>query len=415
MTRHQIIVIVSLIFSIAVLALSYACISASASDNDKYIYAPRTAITESIDSLFMSVFGDNVNDGTTPGGVVMVYDRDSLLYGRAFGTADLATGNRICDSTAFNLSSSSKIFSTVALLKLVEEGRLNLEDPLSKYFPDFQSHIFDSINVRHILSHSSGLPDLRPRNVAEWEKYTLSHETVFGTDPDYRLFGSEREHMGVFRNLEKTEFTPGSHYQRNDPGYILVATIIENVTGENFEAWMHDNIFAPAGMHDTFYFNPATSRANMAHGYRLTAGSPRAGAQMSVDGKWSEFDYGEAEFFLTRADRGVYSSARDMRRWSEALYQGRIISNASLDAMVKPLIQTNIPHVWFGLGMALNTTPERPLKSYHMNSNGGFNAVEATWPRAQLHYFILSNRNDWNIREVVAELDSILYAKNQIK
>lgn len=178
MTRHQIIVIVSLIFSIAVLALSYACISASASDNDKYIYAPRTAITESIDSLFMSVFGDNVNDGTTPGGVVMVYDRDSLLYGRAFGTADLATGNRICDSTAFNLSSSSKIFSTVALLKLVEEGRLNLEDPLSKYFPDFQSHIFDSINVRHILSHSSGLPDLRPRNVAEWEKYTLSHETV---------------------------------------------------------------------------------------------------------------------------------------------------------------------------------------------------------------------------------------------
>ena len=387
------------------LLMQWACDSGHG--NQSYQSLPETAVTAPLDSLFSTIF-----DNEGPGAIVMVMRDDSLVYRHAFGYADMESGIRISDSTLFNMSSASKIFSAVALLKLAEQDKIDLDDPLSKFFPEFPARFFDHITIRNILAHSTGLPDLRPRNNEEWDKYLTEHKSVFGFGDDYRLYGSDKEHMQVFVNLDSVDFEPGKHYQNNDPGYILVAPLIERVTGENFDNWMAENIFKPAGMNDAFYRNAGERTPAMAHAYRLYDPECPSGSFRSKDGRWEEYDYGEAEFFLTKADRGVYSSARDFMKWNTALYNGKLISDSSLIAIRTPHTPTDIEYVSFGLGGAVRCDPRYPVKAYHMNCNGGFSIVEGTWPEARISYLVYSNCNDWNRRAVTNTIDSIFKAKN---
>lgn len=342
----------------------------------------------------------------------MVMRNDTIIYSRAFGVADLQTKEPITDSTLFNLSSASKIFTTAALLKLAEEGRLSLDDTLSKFFPEFNKDIFGKITIRHILTHSSGLPDMRPRNQKEWNKYQAANHSIFALGEDYALYGDEDEHIISFKNLDTTEFKPGTHYERQDPAYILVAPLIERVTGIPFEDWMADNIFRAAGMKEVFYYSYNKEMPKTAHAYRRASGKPSPLIFRSADGKWEEYDLGEAPYFLTRADRGVYSSARDFMRWNRALYSHKIISDSAIREKNVTYIPTDIPMVSFGLGTAIRLEPGFPLKSYHMNTNGGYSIVEGTWPDKHLHYIVFANRADWDTRAVTARIDSIFRAKN---
>lgn len=359
-----------------------------------------------LDSLFRPMFPKG-----EPGAVVMLVQDDSIIYNRSFGIADLETGQRITDSTLFNVASASKLFSGAALVKLAEQGKISLDDSLDKYFPEFYGDFFKHITIRHILTHSSGLPDLRPRNSSEWNKYLLSHSSVFLYGKDYTLYGDEDEHMKVFQNLEFTEFAPGTRYQRHDPAFILVAPLIERVTGLDFDTWMKDNIFEPAGMKEAYYYSPDQKLESMAHGYTKADPKKSPITYRSEDGKWDEYDFGEATFFLTKADRGLYTSARDFMQWKRALFSGKIVSDSSLAAMQYEYIPTDIPGVSFGLGVGVLNEPGMPTKRYHINSNGGFSILACSWPQAKLHFLIFSNRIDWDRRAVNHKVDSILKSK----
>lgn len=366
---------------------------------------PPCEITDDMNSFFSGLIKDN-----EPGAIVLVLRNDSVVYDHAFGLATIGEDdkNYISDSTLFNLSSVSKTFTSTALLKLAEEKKLSLDDKLSQYFPEFSDNKYlRDINIRHILTHSSGLPDLRPRNHAQWERYIASHKSTFGSGADYRLYGSENEYMKIFQKLDTVDFPAGTHYLRDDPAYILVAPLIERVTGSKFEDWMAQNIFEPAGMKEVFYFDPSIEHPRMAHGYRPATQNTRKNAPVSPDGKWAEFDYGETDFFQLKADRGIYTSARDFVNWSRALNNGKIISDSSRALMNTPYLHTDIPMVSFGLGNGLLIKPGYPFKSYHMNTNGGFEAIESIWPEKKLHIIIFANRSDWNERAISASMDSI--------
>lgn len=116
---------------------------------------PACEITVPLDSLFHTMF-PNPGD---PGAVVIVRRGDSIMYNRSFGMADLERGIPLSDSTVFNIASASKTYVTAALVKLRDQGRLTLDDSLSMYFPNFKSPIFRRVTLRHVLSHTSGLPD----------------------------------------------------------------------------------------------------------------------------------------------------------------------------------------------------------------------------------------------------------------
>ncbi len=363
-------------------------------------------ITAPLDSLFGGMFAEG-----EPGAMVTVMRGGRIVYNHAFGRSRLDSMARVTDSTVFNLSSVSKLFTGVALVKMAEQGIISLDDSLSRFFPSFPAHYFDKISVRHVLTHSSGLPDLRPIGEDAWERYIETHKSIFGYDLDYRRYGTEAEYMKSFENLDTIAFEPGTHYDRRDISYVLVAPMIEAATGENFDAWMKRNIFDPAGLTETFYYHTDLNSDCLAHGYKRAESSAATSTFRSDDGRWEEYDYDEADYFLTKADRGVCSSARDFMRFKKALREGRIISAASLDTMLTTFIATDVPFVEFAMGTAVRREPGMPAKAYHMNMNGGFASAECWWPERDVDYLIFTCRNDWNQRAVLAAVDSIISSK----
>lgn len=366
---------------------------------------PDCEITQPLDSIFAGLF----SDPSDPGAIVMVMRGDSAVFKRCYGTADLETGAPVRDSTVFNISSGTKSYVGAAIMKLAEQGLVSLDDSLSKFFPELPAKYFDKIKVWHVLTHSSGLPDLRPSTPEAWEEYVGSFRSSFGMNSDYRLYGSEREYIRTFQALDTVPYNPGEHFDKRDISYVLIAPLIENVTGCDFRRWMQENIFAPAGMTSTYFFDgSAPGSPRMAHGYRLAPDSVPSGE----GSRWDEYDYGEADFFTTKADRGACSTADDYLRFKIALQSGKIISRESLATMLVPILNSGVDNVVWAPATPILQEPGRPAKCYYINTNGGFGVIIGWWPDKDLQYLVFSNRNDWDRRHTAAAVDSVFRANH---
>ncbi|MDE6575452.1 MAG: beta-lactamase family protein [Muribaculaceae bacterium] len=395
--------------SLAIIVAAVFFVSCYRNVEKRYDYIGEGRGAASLDSLFRTVFPD---DG--PGGIIEVRSADSVVFRAAYGLANLETKEAITDSTVFNLAFSSKFFSATAVMKLVEDGVLSLDDSLAKFFPEFQGDFFKKITIRNVLSHTSGLPDIRPVNPDEWDSYMPGSATVFSNVNDYILYGMEDEHMKVFARLISLAWEPGSHYDRTDPSYMLLAPIIERATGVKFENWMCENLFIPSGMNEAFYYTPGEPLPPMAHAYRHPEGVVPKNTFVSKDGLWEEHDYGETKFFLTKANRGLFTTLRSFNAFLQAYYKGELISKESMALMATPLNETGVPYSFYGFGTAIRCEPGTPSKNYHLSNNGAFSVIDGCWPEENIYYSILSNRNDWDMREVMTEVDDII-RKNYFK
>lgn len=353
-----------------------------------------------LDSLFATVFPSDHE----PGAAILIMKNDSALYSRAIGLAVIAADDSVAmtDTTLLNICSISKQFSAVAMLKLAEQGRISLDDPVSKYFPEFRAPFFDSINVRHLLSHTSGIPDVRPRTAAEWADYLRRHpDTPSESLADYKLHAQSALSVQYMEDLDSLAFAPGTAYEYQNPTFQLTELIVERVTGEPFAAWMRREIFEPAGMARTVYFDPADDDdARFGHGYiydELTG--------------WTENDYDEANFFPSKADGAIFTTPGEFHNWLKALFGGKIVGPESVAQAITPMIATDIPGSSYGLGFFVEQAEGRPLKVYHTGDNGGFFTYEAYYPEADVAYMIFANRHDWSREEIAAGVDSILIAK----
>lgn len=387
-------------------ALTFSCKSSVKTDDD----IPPCEVTAQLDSLMSTIF----TSAQEPGAILIVIKNDSLVYRRAIGMADLSTGAPIDMNTRFNIASISKVFASAALLRLDEMQLVDmyLDDSLNKFFPEFRDDFFSRITLYHILTHSSGLPDLRPHHPDEWSKYTKDNTSVFGNPDDYRLYGTGTEHIKCFAQLKNLEYEPGKHFSFNDPGYILLAPLIERVTGELYDQWLRENIFKPAGVEGVCFYNPGSKLPDVAHGYRLASGKQTSSPFRSKDGKWEEYDYGEAPFFISKADKGANMTAAEYVKWKRAYYNNNVITSESFNKIFYPYIPTDQPDVSYGLGCAVRYEPGFPVCEYHMGENGGYIAMECSWPSKRLHYALFSNRNDWDYTYTAHKIRTILHDAN---
>lgn len=380
--------------------------------------ADYASFTASLDSLFTQKF-----PAGEPGACVMVTLHDSIIYDRGFGMATLpghetAQGTPITDETRFNICSVSKQFSSVALLKLEEQGLISLQDPVHKYFPEFQADFFDKITLAHLLSHTSGIPDSRPRTPEEWAVYTSQNKTEFSRVEDFKRFCEIEESTRYLELLDSLAFEPGTQYEYQNPTFQLAELIVERVTHQDFDAWMRENVFLPAGMTNTLYFTPEAEIQLMAHGYEPVGFTTLNGDQVplenpmgywrSADGKWQENDYGEASFFGTKADGGIYTTPLDFWKWDQALYHDKVMSRESREQAHTPRILSDIPETSYGYGFFIEERKDRPKKIYHTGDNGGFLIFEGRIPELDVFYLIFANRPDWDREATVEEVDKII-------
>jgi CubicO group peptidase (beta-lactamase class C family) len=310
-----------------------------------------------------------------PGGALLVMKGDSIVYTKCIGLADLKSREEITPNTLFNLGSISKTFVANGILILEEEGRLSLSDPVSRYFPEFKSReIAEAVTITHLLTHTSGLPDNRP--VSE--------------NPEYFITAKDYENFAPVMQAEKLVFSPGERYEYSNPAFNGLALIIEKVTGQQWQQFISERIFAPAGMTASTITDGPHPEEGVAHAYEM------------VNGVWAESDYGEFPTFPAAGNGGVWSSLKELTLYGKALkgnlFLGRELTEKSMTvwkpdnwAGVEPPF---IGYSWFiGEGQVLGEANNFGVRMvYHTGDQGGFRAFYFSIPEKDLLYIGLFNR-----------------------
>ena len=340
-------------------------------------------MTKRIDSIFGAVY----NNANEPGAAVLILQGNDTLYSRCFGVADMETKAPVTFETNFCIASVSKQFSAVALLQLAEQGMLSLNDPLSKFFPEFQAPFFNDITLHHIMSHTSGIPDARPRS-----------------DRNFVLYSNDVTSVQYMCALDHLNFEPGTQYEYINPTFQLIYQIVERTTGIPFEDYMQRSVFDRAEMQSCCYFEPDRDIPHMAHGYERNQG-----------GIWEEYDYGEESFFGTKADGALYCSINDFVRWERALRDNHMWTAASKRLAYLPWIQIPAdaeygyqPHTGYGYGFFVQDVPGQPTHVYHLGDNGGFTIYAGKIPERDLIFLFFSTRPDIDRLAMVNKVYNVL-------
>ena len=367
-------------------------------------------LEQRLDSLMSAHYADDA-----PGAAWLIAKDGEILYDSGRGVADMDTKTPIDGNTAFNIASISKQFTVIGALKLCEEGKLSLDESVAQHFPEFKSDIWKKVKLRHLLSHSSGVPDARPRD-----------------DYDFMLHATDMQSIGYMKDLDSLKFEPGSNYDYINPTFDLFYALVPKLTGESFEDYQKRVIFDVADMQNVQYFSADASIRNMAHGYVInepivTTGSDSDYAKHRdvaekeyVDhiGKhWAECDYGEETFFATKADGGIYTSTHDFLKWENALTQNKIVGENYRDQAYTEHIKVsgstycgyqNRENTYYGLGWFIDKSYPGDTKIYHTGDNGGFQAYACKYLKNKVNVIMFENRNDIDRWSTQLEIERIL-------
>lgn len=315
---------------------------------------PRLALQDALDALKKRADEQLAADKFS--GALLVAQGDRILLEQAWGKANRETGAPITTDTQFRIGSMNKMFTGVAVLQLVEAGRLSLQGTVGDYLPKYPNReVATKVTVRHLLTHAGGTGDIFG---PEFHKHRLQLQTH---DDYVALYGNRAP-----------EFTPGSEDRYSNYGYVLLGAIIEAVTGKSYYTYVQQNIFAKAAMTATGSLPESVAVPNRAAGY--TRG----------DSGWKS--NADTLPFRGMAAGGGYSTVGDLLRFARALESGKLISPRLLAEA------TRSQNISGGGGYGFWTQGEGPLRFYgHGGGAPGMNGDLKIYPESGYVLVGLSN------------------------
>ncbi len=298
--------------------------------------------SERIDSLVSVLAANKLFNGS-----ILVAEHGSVIYRRSVGDIDFAHHIPNSDTTTFNLASLSKPLTAVAVLQLVQKGKINLGDPLSKYFKDFP---YPEIQVRHLLSQSSGLPVQEKAEAS----YIAAH-------PD-EILSNEEIYTHIVDSKTPLLFPPGSNWSYNNTNYVLLALLVEKVSRMPFNVYMKVKVFRPAGMSKSYI-----RLAGMPNTPRYIIPNYYTGAYQNVDSLDHIQNYTFYNLGSLYGPANVMSTLQDLLKFEQALMAGKLINKDLLKPAFSPLILNNgkVFHMGastrsYGLGWNVYTKKAHP-------------------------------------------------------
>jgi CubicO group peptidase (beta-lactamase class C family) len=303
-------------------------------------------------------------------GAVLVARGDEILFRQAYGVADVATGAPLQIDSRFRLASISKQFTAAAILRLQDEGKLSVDDPVCQWIQPCPA-AWAPIRLHHLLSHTSGIPDLMARPGWGMRRTTPATMAELTADSmEFRLYSA-----------------PGERLRYNNAAFNLAADVVERASGQTFGAYLRTAFFDPLGMADTGYEDG--SQQEIVTGHASFPEGLTAQRQPNVS--------------IIPGAGALYSTLDDLQVWQRALHGGRVLLDVSYAQMIAdhspPLAPGNIgrPRRMWGYGLSGNTLGDRvspPFggpQIYHTGSWSGFRNLMSWQPDHAVSVIVLSN------------------------
>ncbi|MGP8234254.1 MAG: serine hydrolase [Limisphaerales bacterium] len=325
--------------------------------------------------------------GQFNGSIVVARD-GKVIYRNAFGEADSESHRQFTPTTPSNLASVSKQFTSMLIMMLSEQGKINYDDPVSKYIPKLEKCV-DGITVRHLLTHTSGIPDVGDLGI--------DHPRL-----------TESEVLKAVIKQHSQFPKPGLRYQYSNTGYILLAMIVEQVAGKSFSDCLRDNIFKPLGMNSTFLDDGSGHNLNLAatgyDQYGDRDGSPPATADFPLPRHLLP-DY-------TKGDGGIYSTVDDLLKWDEALYTNKLVRQSTLEEAFTPgEVKEGFSTYGFGWNISRKYLVFGDKYVWHTGSTGGYRAFIGRRLGEKLTVIMLTNKGNSPRVEINDAIVNVLHGK----
>lgn len=295
-----------------------------------------------------------------PGIAALVARDGQVIYRNAFGNANLELDVPMTPDMVFRIGSITKQFTAVAILQLLEQGKLNLNDEITKFIPDYptQGH---KITIHHLLNHTSGI-----------KSYTSMSEFSMVMRKDH----SPSQIIDIFKD-EPMDFAPGERHLYNNSGYILLGYIIEKVSGQTYIEYVDEHLFKPAGMINSLYANDNIVLKNRAYGYQPSASG-----------------YANADFLsmsLPYAAGSLMSTVDDLFKWNQALQSGKLLKKETLELAFKPGKLNDGTPMTYGYGWEMGNLQGSPVIA-HGGGIHGFISYAIWLPQENVVVVLLQNR-----------------------
>ncbi len=292
-------------------------------------------------------------------GAILVSDGSNIILNKAFGMADYDNNIENTTQTVFEIASLTKQFTATAILMLQEKNLLSVQDPLSKYIPDYPDG--DKIKIYNLLNHSSGIHD-----------YVDSAESIESEKDSFTL----EELIELFKN-EPLDFEPGTEFGYSNSNYILLGYIIEKVSQKKYEDYIEENILKPLNLTNTGFLSNKDTIKNKAIGYS------------TIDAKNNEYEKATDEEGPIIASAGeICSTTEDLYKWEQALFAEKIINRTSLNEMFTPGITS------YGYGWSIDESVEGNKVVSHIGNLPGYTSYIGRNIYKKYSIIILSNKDD---------------------
>ena len=342
-----------------------------------------------IDSIFAAL-----KSTSAPGAAVLVVRNGRPVFRRGYGVTDLRTLRPIDAQTNFRIASDSKQFTAACIMLLDREGKLHYDDHLTDFFPDFPAY-GKPITVRNLLNHTSGLPDYEDILTAQYPN-----------TPDDKI--PQIHNPEVLKLLEQQttpRFPVGSKWEYSNSGYVVLAQIVEKVSGESFGQFLEERIFAPLKMTTTLAYEKGKNEVpHRAYGHTCEKGGCRETDQSSTS--------------ATLGDGGIYTSIDDLAKWDRALRDHTLLSATEMQPALTAVKPTGGPAtspdgpVSYGFGWRVD--PYRTHKRmWHDGETMGFRSTIQRFPDDDLTVIVLANRTDVDPRELALKVADLYLANRR--
>ena len=318
-------------------------------------------------------------------GVILVGKNDSLFEERTFGYSNVEDKIGIDKNTKFHIASITKSFTAVGILQLYEQGKIELNTPIGNYLDSYPNQrVLDSVTIHQLLTHTAGTKAIYG------EEYQMSNKNRYRELEDY---------LPLFAN-DSLNFPPGSKYEYNGGGFVLLGLIIQNVTGENYYDYLKKNIFEPIGMNHTKPLEIDGVNYNTADGYSI---------YLREDKSFAKNDY-----LISKASgaSGYYSTAEDLFKFSKALRGYKLLNKETTDLMLEPKVKGYNTHLGYGIDI------DKRYKETIIGHSGGWYGIRCEWmdfTDSNYTVIILSNFDNDGQQDVSDFFKSKISGKLEVK